>query len=159
MSSVHTSKVSHREFTRRFASAATIGGQPATVGVTVLSDATNRSGHEVDVVAAGHASEGAAIVMAIGEAKYTVSRRTLAGLAGLEHIRALIARKHPSAASARLLLFSGTGSNATSIRKASRRDVVELIDLDRLHTGTGPARKWLPPRPARSAACPLLSRR
>ena len=39
-----------REFTRRFASAATIGGQPATVDATVLSDAANRSQREVDVV-------------------------------------------------------------------------------------------------------------
>ena len=115
------------EFTRRFVSAATIGGQPATVGVTVLSDATNRSRHEVDVVAAGHAVEGAAIVMAIGEARCTVSKRTRAGLARLEHIRALIARKHPSAPSARLCcspprvrMPPSCGSQSTRRRRTHR---------------------------------------
>ena len=74
--------------------------------------------------------------MAIGEAKYTASKRTLADLARLDHVRALMARKHPSAASARLLLFSGSGFERHLLAEAVRRADVELIDLERLYSGS-----------------------
>ena len=64
------------------------------------------------------------------------SKRTLGDLTRLETIRHLTAKKHPSAATAKLLLFSSSGFDANVRRHAARRDDVELIDLDRLYTGT-----------------------
>jgi uncharacterized protein len=125
-----------REFTRRFASTATVGGRPTVVGTTVLSDAANRSQHEIDVVAMGRSRDGSSSILAIGEAKYTAANRTLGDLDRLDRIRELLARKHPSASSARLLLFSGKGFERQLVIEAARRGDTELIDLDRLYSGT-----------------------
>lgn len=124
-----------REFTFRFASPGTTGGQVATVAPAVLNDPRNRTQHEVDVVAIGREPQGTRSVLALGEAKHTEAKRTLADLARLEQLRDLIAAKHPSALTARLLLFSATGFDTNLTRHAANRDGISLIDTDRLYHG------------------------
>ena len=124
-----------REFTRRVASISTIGDRPIAVGTTVLNDAANRSQHELDVVATGRNANGSTTVLAIGEAKYTESKRTLGDLNRLEHIRELLTRKHASAVASKLLLFAGHGFERHLVAEAEQRNDVELIDLERLYNG------------------------
>ena len=88
-------------------------------------------------MAIGRSESGTKTVLAVGEAKCTASKRTLAHLTRLEHVRALMTRKHPSAASARLLLFSGNGFARLLLAGAVRRVDVELVDLDRPYTAGG----------------------
>jgi AAA+ ATPase superfamily predicted ATPase len=125
-----------REFTFRFASPDTVGGPVSEVGPAVVNDAAGRTQHEVDVVALGRNADGSTRVLALGEAKHTTTRRTLADLDRLEGVRAVVARKHPTAADARLLLFSSSGFDANLQRAGADRDDLELIDLQRLYTGT-----------------------
>ncbi len=124
-----------RQFTFRFASTDTTGGQIASVGPAVVNDAKNRTQHEVDVVATSRRTDGSSAVLAIGEAKHTESKRTLGDLTQLEERRSLIAQKHPTAASCKLLLFSASGFDTNLMRTSAGRDDVELIDLVRLYTG------------------------
>lgn len=124
-----------RDFTFKFASTQTVGGQPATVGPAIVNDATARTQHEVDVVAIGRNDDGSSTVLALGEAKHTKAKRTPTDLTRLEHIRNLVAAKHPSAQSARLLLFSASGFEHNLTQQAAKRNDVELINLERLYTG------------------------
>lgn len=125
-----------REFTFRFASQETVGGAAAIVAPAVVSDAQQRSQHEVDVVAIGRADDGSRPVLALGEAKHTESKRTLGDLTRLEHVRELAATKHASARAARLLLFSARGFEANLAAEAAKRDDVELVDVNRLYAGS-----------------------
>lgn len=124
-----------RDFTSKFASIRTVGGQPTKVGPAVVNDTNARTQHELDVVAIGRNENGSAAVLALGEAKYTKAKRTLADLARLEHIRNLVTKKHPSAESARLLLISSSGFERNLTEQAAERNDVELINLERLYTG------------------------
>jgi uncharacterized protein len=124
-----------RQFTLRFASASTAGGQPATVAPAVINDATGRVQHEVDVVALGRDGNGSPSVLALGEAKHTRKKRTVDDLERLERVRVLVAVKHPSATSARLLIFSASGFDRRLTDRATARRDVELIDLDRIYRG------------------------
>lgn len=123
-----------RDFTYKFASTQTVGGRPATVGPAIVNDVTARTQHEVDVVAIGRNDDGLSAVLALGEAKHTKTKRTPADLARLEHIRNLVRAKHPSAKSARLLLFSASGFEDNLTQQAAKRDDIELINLERLYT-------------------------
>jgi len=124
-----------RDFTSKFASVHTVGARPATVGPAVVNDAHARTQHELDVVATSRSDNGSTVVLALGEAKYTKAKRTLADIARLEHIRNLVAAKHPTAESARLLLFSASGFERSLSEQAAKRNDVELINLERLYTG------------------------
>ena len=124
-----------REFAFRFAAPSTIGGAAATVGAAVVNDAKARTQHEVDVVVRGRVESGAAPILAIGEAKHTAEKRTRADLTRLEHVRSVIAQRHPSATASRLLLFSASGFDAHLAAEAAKREDVELIDMVRLYTG------------------------
>ncbi|MGI9017722.1 MAG: AAA family ATPase [Euzebya sp.] len=124
-----------REFTFRFASTATVGGQVGSVGPAVVNDTTRRTQHEVDVVALAREQDGSSRVLAIGEAKHTTSKRTLSDLARLEELRELIAEKQPSAVDSKLLLFSASGFEHNLRSAADNRADVELFDIDRLYTG------------------------
>ena len=124
-----------REFTFRFAADATVGGRASIVGPAVVNDSSGRTQHEVDVVAIGRDPSGAEVVLSLGEAKHTIAKRTLADLRRLERVRGLVAEKHPSAATAKLLLFSASGFDRNLINDAHRRRDVELIDLDRIYGG------------------------
>lgn len=124
-----------REFTFRFASPATVGGQVASVGPAVVNDTARRTQHEVDVVALAREQDGSSRVLGIGEAKHTTSKRTLSDLARLDDLRELIAKKQPSAIDSKLLLFSASGFERNLKSSADDRADVELVDVDRLYTG------------------------
>jgi AAA+ ATPase superfamily predicted ATPase len=124
-----------REFTFRFAAEETVGGRAATVGPAVVNDSAGRTQHEIDVVVLGRDPSGAEIVLSLGEAKHTTAKRTLADLQRLERVRGLVADKRPSAASAKLLLFSASGFDHNLINDAQQRHDVELIDLVRIYGG------------------------
>lgn len=124
-----------RDFTFRFASADTVGGQVASVGPAVVNDTSQRTQHEVDVVALARKQDGSSRVMAIGEAKHTTSRRTVSDLTRLDALRVLIGKNHPSATAAKLLLFSASGFENHLKSAADDRVDVELIDIDRLYHG------------------------
>jgi len=123
-----------RTFTFRHASAATAGGDVATVGPAIINDTRGRTQHQLDVVALGSGGA-AAPVLAIGEAKHTARAMGLAELQRLEQIRSLLATRGRKADEAKLLLFSGGGFGSALTRAAASRTDVELIDLDRLYTG------------------------
>jgi len=125
-----------RGFAFRYAITDTLGGPAVTVGPAVLNDPLARTQHELDVVVLGRDKRGTAPVLALGEAKYTQAKRSPADLTRLEHLRALIATKDPSAASARLLVFSASGFERNLTALAARRKDVELIDLERLYSGS-----------------------
>ncbi len=124
-----------REFTLRFATDETTGGRPATVAPAVLNDAAARTQHQLDVVARGRDRSGAETVLALGEAKHTKTKRTIADLRRLERIRELVAVRHTSARAAGLLLFSASGFDRNLNAEAHARGDVELIDLERMYTG------------------------
>ena len=75
-------------------------------------------------------------MLAIGEAKYTTSKRTLSDLTRLHVLRELIAKKQLSAIASKLLLFSASGFESNLRTAADDRTDVELIDIDRLYNGT-----------------------
>lgn len=127
-----------REWTRRFAAAATLGGPVGIVGQAVLNDPAGRSTHELDVIALAdgeqlHARQ--AVIRAIGEAKATNRPRSVGDLDRLERIRALLGQRGHDATQTRLLLFSRTGFTAELLDTARTRDDVELVDLTRLYSG------------------------
>ncbi|HUG86518.1 MAG TPA: helix-turn-helix domain-containing protein [Euzebya sp.] len=123
-----------REFIRRHASAAMLGGAVATVGPAVINDARARRTHELDVVVHGRAEDGGAPLLAIGEAKHTSRQRGLADLRRLEHIRGLLeSAGHRAASDARLLLFSAAGFDADLATEVGRRADAAMIDLDQMY--------------------------
>ena len=127
-----------RQWTRRFASPATLGGEVSIVGQATINDPAGRARHEVDVLALaeGDAQHAKRVrIRALGEAKSR--NRSLGGteLARLERIRTVLGERGHDVSQARLLLFSRTGF-ADSLRAAAdARDDVELVDLDRLYLG------------------------
>ena len=75
-----------RDFTLRFASPDTVGGEVAEVGPAVVSDRSEKAQHELDVVVRVRRRIGATETAAIGEAKHTNRARTLADLDRLARI-------------------------------------------------------------------------
>jgi uncharacterized protein len=124
-----------REFTLRFASAATAGGQVASVSAAVVNDPGRRIQHQIDVVAFGREPSGSTRVVAIGEAKYTTARRTVADVRRLENLRRLLADRNAAARGVKLLLFSAAGFDSRLEALAASRADVELIDLGRMYAG------------------------
>lgn len=124
-----------REFAFRFAADKTIGGRAATVGAAVVNNSAGRTQHEIDVVVLGRDPSGAEVVLALGEAKHTTAKRALPDLQRLERIRDLVTEKRPSAAAARLLLFSASGFDRELTNHTRTRSDVELIDLHRIYRG------------------------
>lgn len=114
-----------RQFVFKFAAEATVGGRASTVGPAVVNDAKGKTQHELDVVAIRRDPNGGQAVLAIGEAKHTAARRTIADLTRLEHIRGLVSLKERTALSARLLLFSANGFERNLIDSAKGRDDVD----------------------------------
>lgn len=72
----------------------------------------------------------------LGEAKSTNRPRGAAELARLDGIRTLLAGSGHDVAGTRLLLFSRSGFTHELIAAARTRPDVELVDLERLYTGS-----------------------
>jgi len=121
-----------RYWVSHFASPATLGAAPELVGPTTVAVPDGRGG-ELDVVAAGHGAKapGDRPVHAIGEAK-AGQRITERHLRRLEGIRAALGTR---AKGAKMLLF-GADFSPEICSTAARRSDVELIDLERLYTGS-----------------------
>ncbi|MHB1810174.1 MAG: ATP-binding protein [Solirubrobacteraceae bacterium] len=123
-----------RRWTESHASVETTGGALARVGTTQVSDPSGRSQIEIDVV--GRSSRARDEVMILGEAKFRAKPVGRSALARLERARELIARRVPVAEGAKLLLFSASGFDRKLGEEADSRGEVELIDLERLYTGS-----------------------
>lgn len=124
-----------RDFTFRFASPDTVGGQVAEVGPAVINDPSKKSQHEIDVVARVRKRTGAMEVAAIGEAKHTNYRRTVNDLERLAGIRSLLVDRDLAPPSTKLLLFSAAGFDRNLSAVAAEQSDVELIDLERMYAG------------------------
>jgi hypothetical protein len=114
---------------------ATLGGSPSQALPTVLPCREHRQGHELDVVVWQTRIGQPDTIIAIGEAKATAAPVGGAEVRRLEHLRDLLpadAVPEPP----RLLLFARSGFTADVTRAGTGRDDLELIDLDRLYTGT-----------------------
>jgi uncharacterized protein len=108
----------------------TFGGQPARVLSGVVRDPAARTGYEVDVAA----QDAGGRILAIGEVKWG-KRMDLGHLARLEKIADVLGSRdqRPQV----LALFSGTGfTPELAGAAADSRGRVQLIDLDRLYTGS-----------------------
>ncbi len=127
-----------REWVRRFASEASVGGKVGEVGSTVVADRKERKSLEIDVVglAAGERRQSkSSRILCIGEAKSSDRERTLHDLNRLDRMRGLLVADGADCAQARLLLFGRSGF-ASSLESASQdRTDVELIDLRRIYSG------------------------
>jgi hypothetical protein len=118
-----------RTWVRRFADSAILGVGDHVGPSLVSVEGTTR---QVDVIIASEGDEPSErTITAIGEAK-SGEALTTAHLHRLERIRAAMGER---AAGSKLLLF-GPSVDAPLLREAKRRDDVELIDFDRLYTGS-----------------------
>ncbi len=109
-----------------------LGGLPAKVGQGVLTDAANKSAHEVDVVVTGVA-DGRTPLLAIGEAKWGEVMGTR-HLERLRRIHALLADhgKYDTSSTA-LMCFSGTGFTAELSNLVKGDPGVLLVDVEELY--------------------------
>jgi AAA+ ATPase superfamily predicted ATPase len=124
-----------REWTRRFAAPATLGGRPERVGFTHVNDPARRERHQIDVVATGAGGGARPALLAIGEAKAGSRARDVEDLARLQRLREVLATRAVTR-STRLLLFARGGFTRELSAEARRRDDVELVDLARLYGGS-----------------------
>ena len=124
------------EWTRRFATDEQLGGVASRVAPAVLSDSKAKTSREVDVVALASGYGERPKVLAIGEAKYTEAKRTIADVARLDHLRDLITATRSAqfeTGSIKILLFSANGfDKQLRAMSRSRHDLV-LIDLATLY--------------------------
>jgi hypothetical protein len=124
-----------REWSLHFADAEVFGGQPTEVCSGTVSDAGNRTMHQVDVAAFGAADTASRTrrqLLAIGEAKWGKPMGTR-HLDRLTRIRSLlIAQDRVEARNARLVCYSGAGFTAGLRAAAGRGDVV-LVDIAELY--------------------------
>lgn len=127
-----------REWVRRFASEATVGGAIGEVGFTEVADREKKRNLEIDVVglASGERRQKkSSRILCIGEAKSSDRERTLHDLQRLDRARGLLVADGADCAQARLFLFGRSGF-AESLRSAAAgRNDVELIDLVRIYSG------------------------
>lgn len=125
-----------RTWSRWHAAPETLGGQRTRVLSGVLPDPENKASHELDVVAVGRADGDRERILAIGEAKTNdvVGRGHLARLEKLREI--LVRRDERAGEDMKLLLFSGGGFMPELRETATTRDDVELVDLERLYSGS-----------------------
>ncbi|HVA59206.1 MAG TPA: ATP-binding protein [Mycobacteriales bacterium] len=120
-----------RAWCAEHADPATLGGGASRVGATEVACREHGRTHELDVVVLEVRANRGSRISAIGEAKWRTEPVGAGQLARLEHLRNLL-----GAPDAKLLLFSRTGASRQLVSLASARDDVEIIDADRLYTGT-----------------------
>jgi uncharacterized protein len=125
-----------RDWTRRFAEDDVLGGTPTRVAPAVISDAKARMKRQVDVVAISSGYGERRRVLAIGEAKFTASARTMADVARLEQVRDLIRVTRTNqfeVDNIKLVLFSAAGFDADTKHQRDRRPDLVLVDLPGLY--------------------------
>ncbi len=116
------------------ASEQSLGGVAARVLPTEIPCRAHRAGHEIDAVVWEHRTGAADRIVAIGEAKASMSPVTADELSRLEHLRTLLpADSVPTPP--KLLLFGRSGFTRELAKAAAHRDDVELVDLSRLYHG------------------------
>ncbi|MGN9840841.1 hypothetical protein ACTMTI_22230 [Nonomuraea sp. H19] len=106
-------------------------GDAGLVTGTVVNDRKGQAKHEIDVVALDKRS-GRAHISLIGEAKATVTRRSVADLDRLDRLKELLTEHGHDTASAVLALFSMEGFQPDLVSAARRREDVLLVDLSAL---------------------------
>jgi uncharacterized protein len=117
-----------RRWLARYADPATVGGRPARVGRLTLNDPTHKTKVELDACSVNSAGT----ITAIGEAKATRDKRTVADIDRLLDARRLLPK---GSADPRLFLFSLNGFHRDTEVKAKSVGV-ELVDLERLYEGS-----------------------
>lgn len=106
-------------------------GNAGLVSATVVNDRKGQAKHEIDVVALDKRS-GRAEISLIGEAKATVTRRSVADLDRLDRLKRLLAEHGHDTSSAVLALFAMEGFQEDLVGTARRRGDVLLVDLSAL---------------------------
>ena len=98
-----------REWTWYMAPPSLFGDQPNRVASGTVADPTNRTRHELDIVAFGLADDGSSPLLAIGEAKWNdmMGQRHLDRLRRVRFL--LVQQGRPGAAEASLACYSGAG--------------------------------------------------
>ena len=125
-----------REWARRFASDDVLGGTPSRVGPAVLSDAKARLKRQVDLVAIASGYGERPRVLAVGEAKFTASARTMSDVARLEAVRELVRATRSNQFDVddmKLVLFSAVGFDADTKQHGDHRSDLVLVDLPGLY--------------------------
>ncbi len=112
-------------------------GEAGLVTATVVNDRKGRAKHEIDVVALDKRA-GRAHITVVGEAKATVTRRTMADLDRLDGLKAALAGQGHDTASAVLALFSLEGFQPDLADAARRRGDVLLVGVPTLVEGADP---------------------
>lgn len=108
------------------------GTSPGEVSAGIVSDPTNRTQIEVDVVALAPGLPGERRkVLSLGEAKWNTTMNEY-HLERLSRARSLLAAKGYDASDAILACYSGAGFD-DGLREAAARGRVTLVDLDRLY--------------------------
>lgn len=128
-----------REWVRRHAGPATLGGAHGEVGSTVVNDQQGRSRRQIDVVVLAEGArrqQPGATIRALGEAKDSDRPRTIGDLRRLESSRELLAARGADVQGAKLLLFGRSGFDSELRSTAGSRADVELVDLERIRSGS-----------------------
>ncbi|GAB2946108.1 ATP-binding protein [Nonomuraea fastidiosa] len=123
-----------REWCFLHASADTLGGFASAVRPSEVSCRAHRCGHELDLVVTETNASEADRIIAIGEAKGTLTPMDVPQLQRLEHLRALLPDAQVDAPP-KLLLFARAGFTGELVEAARGRRDVELVDLRRLYSG------------------------
>ncbi|MEO3861741.1 ATP-binding protein [Acrocarpospora sp. B8E8] len=119
-----------RDWTLHFAEDR-FGGWPVEVTAGTVNDPANRTTHELDVVAIGHADGGKPPLLAIGEAKWG-DTMGIGHLDRLRHIRDLLSHNDRyDTSQTRLICFSATGftDDLLHSRDQGKVDLITLSDL------------------------------
>jgi AAA+ ATPase superfamily predicted ATPase len=124
-----------REWSFEHAAEETLGGIAATVQPTEIACREHKRGHELDVVVTEHNAYTADRIIAIGEAKGTLTPMDIPHLERLEHLRGLLPADRV-ASLPKLLLFARSGFTPALTALADSRVDVELVDSARLYTGS-----------------------
>ncbi|MQY16025.1 hypothetical protein SRB5_62170 [Streptomyces sp. RB5] len=122
-----------RYWTRFTAPPELLGDYPNRVGSGAVNDPSNKTSHQLDVVAFGLEDGGRSPLLAIGEAKWQEVMGT-AHLDRLRRVRALLAGQgRYGAETAKLVCYSGAGFSEALRREAAEGTDVVLVGADALY--------------------------
>ncbi|WP_239514236.1 hypothetical protein [Streptosporangium sp. 'caverna'] len=121
-----------RDWTLHFAEDR-FGDWPSQVTAGTVNDPENRTTHQVDIAAVGHADDGKPPLLAIGEAKWGEVME-MKHLERLRRIRDIIDRNDRyDSSQTRLVCYSGAGFTE-ELDQAGQRGEVELVGLKDLYS-------------------------